>query len=81
MVISSALVSENTNFILYEPCVICLTLLLSRLLQSGSEPGLSLSHPPEHPFSSSLVCQDMREPNKLVVVKSNIIYTQLWSPR
>ena len=38
MVISSALALENANFILYKPCVMCLTLLLSRLLQSGSEP-------------------------------------------
>ena len=39
----SVLASENANFFLYKPCVMCLILLLSRLLQSGSEPGLSLS--------------------------------------
>src|SRR4029434_9543755 len=34
---------RNANFNLNKPCVMCLTVLLSRLLQSGSEPGLSLS--------------------------------------
>ena len=36
---------RNANFNLHEPCVLCLALLLSRLLQSGSEPW-PLSHPP-----------------------------------
>ena len=34
---------RTLNFYLYKPCVMCLILLLSRLLQSGSEPGLPLS--------------------------------------
>ena len=43
MVISSALTPENANLILYKPCVMFLTLLLSCLLQPGSKPVLSLS--------------------------------------
>ena len=37
------LAPENVNFYLYKPCVMCFILLLSRLLQSGSEPRLPLS--------------------------------------
>ena len=55
MVISSALASENSNF---TPCVMCLALLLSRLLQFGSEPGLSISHSclPRHEWARQACC-------------------------
>ena len=66
MVISSALASENANFNLYKPCVMCLTLLLSRLLQSGSEPGLSLSL--RVGPCLSLACQAHSRPGRPVVV-------------
>ena len=44
----------------------CFILLLSHLLQSGGEPGLSLS---ESGPVLSLACQDVGEPDKLVFVE------------
>ena len=64
------LVQENANFYLYKPCAMCLTLLLSRLLHSGSEPGLPLSLR-EGPCLS-LTCRNGGEPNELVVFVSLI---------
>src|SRR4029434_6912790 len=57
---------RSLNFYLYKPCVMCLILLLSCLLQSGSKPRLPLSLREGPCFS--LVCQDVGEPDELVVV-------------
>ena len=56
---------RTLNFYLYKPCVMCLILLLSRLLQCGSEHGLPLSLR-AHVSLSSL--PDVGEPDELVVV-------------
>ena len=68
----SVLASENANFYLYKPCVMFFIWLLSHLLQSGSEPrpSLSLRVGP----CLSLACQDVSEPDPLVVVEWIYLY-------
>ena len=51
---TKCLVSVNADFFLYQSCVMCLIMLLSLLLQAER--------------SLSLACQDVSEPDKLVVV-------------
>src|SRR4029434_3307605 len=57
---------RTLNFYLYKPCVMCLILLLSRLMQSGSNPGIPLFLREGPCFS--LTCRDVGDLNKLVVV-------------
>ena len=72
------LASENANFyLLYINLVWCLILLLSRLLQSGSEPGLSLW---EWARASLWPARTWVSPTSLLWLFNKYTYMPLWSP-